>query len=520
MEVEVADDRSDMEHGLIKTRLLQGAALAGMAGAGYVAAKVHSVLSGLSEPRAPFVWKPERGRAVFLKGANVVDVKRGQVLKERGVLYRDGQITELVATRDLDKVKADRTFDFSGKYVIPGLINCHVHALMPGVGLIDLPVLLSVKRQAVRNMEESAIHGVTTVRDASGVAGLLNDLTEAIEGLEVLGPRIVGCGPCLKPRGGYPEFTRRLPGFASEKVGDTCIYVTTPESAREAVRCAVDQGARFIKLFLDDVTLFYGDKPLPVIDDECIQAVVDEAHRLGRRVAAHQSLLRGFRRAVRLGIDDFEHLPVDEFLEESDVKAYMQGEHHLTPTACVSMALGIAREGHPLGDDQMVRDMQAERRRVIHELEPVFAEDAVIRSNAKMIEKYESGKAEKGMGAKSMSDAERYIESFKKRNPNIHTMYEAGATICCGNDGGTPLSWPGTLSVEMRMMSYLGMSDIDILRSATINGASLLDMENELGTIEPGKLADMVVLSADPTKDIRNAERVEAVFRSGILLHE
>ncbi|MHB8896886.1 MAG: amidohydrolase family protein, partial [Candidatus Geothermincolia bacterium] len=509
----MARERSGSEHGPVKTRLVQGAALAGVAGAGYLAAKVHSVRSGLSEPKAPFQWKPDRGRTVLLKGANLVDVRRGQVLKERGVLYRDGQIVEVVATRDLGKATADRTFDCSGKFIIPGLINCHVHALMPGVALIDLPVILSVKRQAVRNMEESAIHGITTIRDASGVAGLLNEISEAIEGQDILGPRVIGCGPCLKPRGGYPEFTRKLPGFASDKWGDTCLYVTTPESARAAVRCAVDQGARFIKLFLDDRSLFYGAKPLPVIDDESVKAILDEAHRLGRRVTAHQSVMDGFHRAVRLGIDDFEHLPVDGILTASDVKAFMKGEHHITPTACVSMALGIAREGHPLGGEEMVMAMQSERERVVHEVQPVFAEDAVIRSNARMIEMYESGKAARGMGAKSMSDPERYIDSFNEHNPNIHTMYEAGATICCGNDGGTPLSWPGTLSVEMRMLEYLGMSTMDILRGATINAASLLDMENELGTIEPGKLADLVVLSADPTKDVRNVERVEAVFR-------
>lgn len=508
---------SDAEK-VARKRLAQGAALAGAAGAGYLAAKAHSVFAGLSEQRPPFKWKPERGQTVFLKGANVVDVKRGQVLKERGVLYRDGQITGLVATRDLEKVEADSVFDYRGRFIIPGLINCHAHALMPGVGLFDLPVLLSLKRQAVRNMEECAFSGVTTVRDASGVAGLLRELSDAVENHRVLGPRIVGCGPCLKPRGGYPEFSRKLPGKAAEKAGDTCLYVNSPESGREGVRRAVEQGARFIKVFLDDISLFYGARPLPVIDDESLLAVIDEAHRLGRRVAAHQSLLSGFRRAVRLGIDDFEHLPVDGRLEAPDIEAYMEGDHHCTPTACVSMALGIAREGHPLGDDAMVADMQAERRRVIHDLQPTVAELPVIRSNARMVRMFESGRAEGSLIARSLSDPERYIRSFNNRNPNIHAMYEAGARICCGNDGGTPLSWPATLSVEMRMLKYLGMSDIDILRSATVNGASLLDMAGELGSVEPGKLADLVVLSADPTRDIRGVERVEAVFRSGVLL--
>jgi imidazolonepropionase-like amidohydrolase len=98
-------------------------------------------------------------------------------------------------------------------------------------------------------------------------------------------------------------------------------------------------------------------------------------------------------------------------------------------------------------------------------------------------------------------------------------MYEAGAKFCCGNDGGVPLTWPGTLAIEMGLLEYLGVSRADVLRSATINAASLIDMESELGSIEAGKLADIVLLSENPFDDIRAVERVEAVFRSGVLLH-
>jgi imidazolonepropionase-like amidohydrolase len=510
---------AERENSRVRTRLLQGAAVAGAAGGALLAAKVSSVLAELSEPQAPYTWKPERGRTILLTKANVVDVKRAQVLKERGVLFRDGQIIDVVATRDLDKVSADRTFDCSGLFLIPGLINCHVHSMMPGAALINLPLILSVKRQTVRNMEECAIHGVTTVRDASGIAGLLGEITEMIERLEMLGPRVVGCGPALKPKGGYPEFTRKLPGFVTDRYGDACLYVNAPESGREAVRCAVEQGARFIKLFFDDRSLFYGHKPLPVIEDETVIAIVDEAHRLGRRVAVHQSQMNGFRRAVKLGVDDFEHVPIDEVFKPSDIKSFMAGDHQITPTVSVGMALGLAHPGHPALQDPLVAAMQAERERLIHELQPAFAEPAVIRSNAKMVRLYMEQKANKGMGAKSMFDPDLYLDSFANKNPNIGLLYEAGATLCCGNDGGTPMGWPGMLFVEMELLEWFGISRADILRAATINAAKLLDMESELGSVETGKLADLVLLSADPTKDIRNVERVEAVFRSGVLLH-
>jgi len=510
---------SDRDNGRLKARLAQGAAVAGVAGAGYLAAKVHSVRSGLSTLRPPFDWKPEHGHSVHLRGANLIDVQRGQVLKERGVVFRDGVITELVATRDLDKVEADRTFDCSGLFMIPGLINCHVHAMMPGAAMIDMSLILSVKRQTLRNLEDCPVHGVTTVRDASSIALLLNDISQLVEQLELLGPRVVGCGPALKAKGGYPEFSRKLPGFIASKYGDLAINVDSPESGRWAVRSAIDQGARFIKLFFDDRSLFYGHKPLPVIDDESVKAIIDEAHRLGRKVAVHQSELEGFRRAVRLGVDDFEHLPIDGFLEPADVKAFMKGDHGLTPTLSVGMVLGIAAKGHPARKDPLVEAMQAEREMIFRELAPAFSEDAVMRSNRKMLAYYLCGKPGQGIGAKSMFDPDLYLDSFSMKNPNLAMMYEAGANICCGNDGGTPFSWPGMIAEEMKVLEWFGMSRPDIMRAATIRAARLLDMETELGSIEEGKLADIVLLSADPLKDIRAVEQVEATFRSGVLLY-
>ena len=104
----------------------------GIVGAGYVAGRAAAVRAGLSEPRRPFEWRPERGKSVLLRRANVIDVSRGQVLKERGVLFRDGQITGVLATRDVEKAQADTVIDCQGLFVIPGLVNCHCHPLMPG----------------------------------------------------------------------------------------------------------------------------------------------------------------------------------------------------------------------------------------------------------------------------------------------------------------------------------------------------------------------------------------------------
>jgi len=503
----------------IEKTAISGAALAGAAAAGYIASRVRSVRAGLSSPARPYAWKPGRGQSVLLKGADLIDVKRGQTLHERGVLFKDGQIVDIVSTRDLDKVTADRTFDCRGLFIMPGIINAHCHALMPGAALVSLDLLLSLKRQAARNLEECAIHGVTTVRDATSLPLVLGKLGQRTETLEILGPRIVGCGPSLIPRGGYPDFARQVPpGFAS-RYGDPSIYVKGPESARLAVRLAVEQGARYIKIFFDDRSLFFGAKPLAVLDDETVRALVDEAHRLGRRVGVHQTQLTGYRRALKLGVDDLEHIPTDKKLTDKDVERFMKGDHCITPTASVIMALGIAPEGHPARVDPLVETMQLARQHFLRYTCPTVSEQAVVRSNLKLAKLYNDGFPADSLGAKSLFDNELMVEALATGTPNILKLYEAGARICCGNDGGTPLSFPGTLFTEMEIMDWIGISKADILKSATINGAHLLDMEGELGSIETGKLADIVVLSSNPLKDIGAVEAVEAVFRSGTLLH-
>jgi imidazolonepropionase-like amidohydrolase len=493
---------------------------AGAAAAGCVAGRARGVTAGLSRPRPPFAWKPERGHSVFLKGAGVVDVKRGRILRERGILFRDGQIADIVATRDIDKVEAGRTFDCRGMFAMPGLINSHCHMLMPGAAMLGFDFIISVKRQALRNLEECATHGVTTVRDASGLPLLLDEASRSVDSLEILGPRVVSCGPGLVAPGGYPDFSRPLPAWLDRKYGSPCIYVTDADSARLAVRKAVDQGARFIKIFFDDRSFFFGRKPLNTMDDQTVLALIEEAHGLGRRVAVHQSQLSGFRRAVRLGVDDLEHIPADGELEERDIDAFMKGGHNITPTASVGFALGIAPPGHPARSNLLVEQVQVARDQLLSRVMPSLTEEAVARSNLKMVRTYmECAPGARPKGGSLMFDNELFIEALERSSPNVSKLYEAGAKFCCGNDGGTPLSFPGYLVVEMEIMEWLGVSRRDILRSATINAAGLLDLEGELGSLEAGKLADILVLSANPLEDVRAVERVEAVFRSGILLH-
>jgi imidazolonepropionase-like amidohydrolase len=497
----------------------RGAVVGGVAAGTWLAAHNRAVRATLTEPRRPFVWKLPRGRSVLLRGVDVVDVARGVTLRGRGILFRDGQISEVVSTRDLGKVEADRAFDCSGLTAIPGIINCHCHMLMPGASMVGLDLLLAVKRQALRNMEECVTHGVTTVRDAAGVVKVMGELARRAETMEILGPRVITCGPSLMAKGGYPDFARQLPAVFARKWGDLGIYVHDPESGRLAVRSAVEQGARFIKMFFDDRSLFMSRKQLNVPDDATVRAVVEEAHRLGRRVGVHQTQVQGFRRAVKLGVDDFEHVPRDNKLTDGDVSRFMKGDHYLTPTASVILALAFAPEGHPARSDPLVETLQLAREHLMRHTMPTVAEEPVARANFKLAELYAGGRPSRRFGSGRMVDNEVYVKGASVAAANVMKLYRAGAKVCVGNDGGTPMSFPGTLFTEMEIMEWIGIPRRDILKGATTYAAELLDMTGEIGSIEKGKLADIVLLSGNPLDDIRAVKDVEAVFRSGALLY-
>jgi imidazolonepropionase-like amidohydrolase len=518
----VAKKAGEAEKGRRVSRFVRRAvALQAVVGATWAAAKVRGVLDALSEPREPLAWKPEAGRSVLLAGCDVIDVLRGRRLRERGILYRDGVITGIVATRDLGKASADRVFDCTGLVAIPGLINCHCHTMMPGAFTLGYDLGLSLKRQVLRNIEECPVHGVTTVRDTASMPLLFAELARRTEEFELLGPRMIGCGSGIKTPGGYPDFTRTMPEFLARRYGQFTLEITDPESGREVVRLLDEQGARFFKLAFDDQSLFFGHKSLTVPDDETVRAVIKSAHALGKRVCVHQTQLQGFRKALRTGIDDFEHLPADGLLTDGDVAEFMKCDHHLTPTATVGMCLGIARDGHPaLADNPMAESLQKLRERTQREIGPAVAEPAVVRANdlvAELVKAVSGAKPRFDPRAPMLSDPELLLSG--NGEANIMKLYEAGAKFCCGNDGGVPFTWPGTLFLEMEMLEAIGLAAADVLRAATVNAADLLGVRGELGSLEAGKSADIVLLSADPLADIRAVERVEAVFRSGALLH-
>jgi len=493
--------------------LAMGAALA-------VAGRVAAARRYGTEPREAVQWSPGPGEKVLIINAEIVDVMGGSVLHRRGILIHDGRINDILTEKKVAAASADRTIDAAGMFVIPGLINGHCHMILPSVLDFSPEVMAAVRRQIERNFEECITHGVTTVRDAFAMPKYMRGLAERVESEALMGPRVFSAGPLINVPGGYPDYLPDLPQAITKKWGPAVIRVGTPQEARDAVRRNHEEGSSFIKLAFDDHSLLVGQKPIPVLDDQQLMAIVEEAHERGLKVSAHHRFRRAFVRGTQFGLDGLEHLPGDEVLDDAEVEAFVAGGHHIVPTIQVAWALSGYSKNDPYLDDPMVQNALANRLETVRSVYPALCEPPIHKAMMRMEARLRDASFTERRHLMPMLDPKIFTASFIKGRENLNKLYHAGALIGCGNDGGTPQSIPGLLGQEMILLDrFSDMTPMDILRSATINNARILGVEEELGSVEKGKLADLVLLAGNPLENMECVLHPQAVFKEGKLLY-
>jgi imidazolonepropionase-like amidohydrolase len=500
------------------SRILASAAALGAAFA--VAEPVIEARRLRSEKRSPQVWAPEAGEAFVLKNAEVVDVLTGTVFHKRGILVKDGRIEDILTEKKATAMEGAKVLDAAGSFVIPGLINAHCHMILTSTLTFPPDVLASMGRQFERHFEECITHGVTTVRDVGTLPLLMSRYVDRIESGDLLGPRVYHAGSFVRPPGGYPDFLPAFPSGLSSRVGDFGLSVRTPAEAGEAVEKNLELGASLIKIALDDHSLFVGQKKLPVLDDASLRALVEAAHAKGVKVTAHHRFRAGFLRATEFGLDGLEHLPADEVLDDAEVEAFVAGDRYIVPTAQVGWALCGESNGDPYLDYPQVRQALANRLEVVKGLYPCLCEPAIYKALMGFERSYRDPSYTQKRHLLFTLETRIFTEALVKGLENLNKLYHAGALIGCGNDGGTPQSFPGFLGLEMVILeSSSDMKPIDVMQAATINNARILGMEEELGSVSKGKLADLVLLPGNPLQNMEHILHPSAVFKQGKLVH-
>ena len=404
---------------------------------------------------------PALAKDLVIHAGTLLDGVSATPRHEVSILIKDDRITDIQP--GFVSPAGAEIVDLSKATVMPGFIDCHVHVSQRSPGgenQVEYAVIhneIDVALNASKYVKEMLLQGFTSARDVGGGDATVS-LRNAINAGTVPGPRLWVSLEPMGPTAGHGDNRNGLDAGLSHPGWDNGI-VDTPDMGRQRVREHKRRGADLIKMMPSGGIASVGDDPHRMLmTDEEMKSVVDTAHGLGMKVAAHIYPADAIKHAVMAGIDSVEH---GSF---ADAEAYALMKQHgtyLVPTLTVFDVFYRAALDHP--------DM----------LPP-------------------------GTAAKELANDLKPIQNF----PNA---LKAGVKIAFGTDIGE-----GDHAREFALMTKAGMAPADALFAATRNAADLIGAADKIGSIQPGRFADIVAVSGDPMKDVEEFEKVRFVMKGGV----
>ena len=400
-----------------------------------------------------------------IKCGKLIDGQGGTPLENAVVLIDVDKVKAVGSEKDVAIPPEAQMIDLSDKTVLPGMIDCHVHTYGngdPAPELKNLKELIPYKAlKAVAYAKLDLDAGFTTLRDvgASGFSDIA--AKKAIDNGLHVGPRMQVSGPILSITGGHGD-SQLAPHVEVDP--ELRAVVNSPDEARKAARKHLKHGADLIKMAATGGVLSEGTEPgAQQLSYEEMKAAIDEAKKLGKRTAAHAQGTQGIKEAVRAGISSIEH---GCFLDDEAIEMMLENGTYLVPTLCAPYY--IAEHG------------------------------------------IEGGIPEYGV-RKTKQVMESHGQSFKD-------AYKAGVKIAMGTDAATPFNYHGKNAFELQLMVEAGMKTMDAILSTTKNAAELMGLEDKVGTLEPGKWADIIAVDGNPVEDIKVLQEVKFVMKGGELI--
>ena len=395
-----------------------------------------------------------------LTGARVIDGTGRAAVENATIVIANGKIQEVGASA---KVPAGATrIDVKGKTIIPGLINSHGH--VDAARTSQEPV----RDQLLAQLQMYAQYGITTAYSLGSGAN------DALEGLKLRDEQERG-----------PLDRARL--YSSGLV----IADTTPDAARASVDRNASQKVDIIKIRVD------GDDSNPTkMKPEIYRAVIDEAHKKGLRVASHLFYLKDAMGLMDAGTDIIAHSVRDQDVTPAFIAAVKARNVGYIPT--------------------LTRDLSV----FVYESTPAFFSDPFFLRGRSLYGKQMAQLSEPAQQEKTRNsqEAKSIKVALEQANRNLKILSDAGVPIAMGTDTGANLMgrWQGYFEhVELEMMVKAGMTPMQALVAATSAGDKVMKLDATLGTIQPGKWADLVVLTANPLTDIRNTRQIDSVWIGG-----
>ncbi len=409
---------------------------------------------------------PALAETVYIQAGRVLAVPGEAPLGATTIIVRDGRIDSLIPGYTAPRDSKIRLVDLKNSYVLPGLIDSHVHLTSDTGGIASQleDVTLSPAAQAF-NAWENGIKtlnaGFTTVRNLGDGDGAVLALRDAINDGQVQGPRILDAGASISATSGHMDgslgYRDELRDFFNA-AGNTC---NGAEDCRRAVRLQVARGADVIKFAsTGGVNSRIGAGLGKQMFADEANAIVETAKLFGKKVSAHAHGADGIRLALEAGVDSIEH---GTMLDPETIDAFVDSGAYYVPT--LSTVNGYIER---------------------------------LKANAEAYEPDVRSKIEWRIGITGKS---------------LEILYARGVRIAFGTDAG--VSKHGRNADEFELMVKFGMPPAEAIKAATVNAADLLGLSAEVGTLEPGKSADLIAVKGDPLKDVKVLKQVDFVMLRG-----
>ena len=435
------------------------------------------LLHGCAEKSVQAPATPAEPPAVIFDGAQIWD-GTGTPAVQDAVLVIKGDHIEAVGPRGTVTVPQDaRTIDAKGKTLIPGLINMHGHVGMTK-GLKQSKENYS-KENILAQLKQYARYGVTTVMSLGTDFEAMFDVRGAAKADESPRATVFTAGRGFTGKQGYPAV---LPGNVGIPV-----EVDTVDEVKAHIQELARQKVDMVKIWVDDHWGHYKK-----IRPELYKAIIDEAHRQNLRVMAHLFYLVDAKGLVDAGLDGMAHSVRDREVDAALIKMLKEKRTFAVPTLTREESTFVYAEPPAFLDDPFF-SRWADPEVITTLKDPAW-----------------------GKKVKADPDFSKYPGQLRIGQKNLKKLFDAGVKIAFGTDTGPPARFQGYFEHrELELMVQAGLTPAQALQTATLNAAECLKIEQDYGSLEAGKRADLVLLDADPLEDILNTRKINQVWIGG-----
>lgn len=390
---------------------------------------------------------------IAYRADRLIDGVSDGMVEDAAVLVEDGRIASVGPAGELSGDA--ETIDLGDATLLPGLIDAHVHLVWSASAephsLVESEPRTVTALRCAENMRKHLEAGVTTVRDVGSTDGMAIDIAQAVQLGVLPGPRVVAAGRAIAMTGGHGWF------LGQEADG--------PDAVRSAVRQEIKNGATCIKFMASGGVYGHAEEPgSSQLTIEEMRAGVEEAHKAGKKVAAHAYSAEAINNALEAGVDSIEH---GSFIDWETAEKMRDQGSYLVPTMSVYAAMD--EQGQELGAPEYIQ--------------------------------------------------RKTKEVVAATQEALQTAMEAGVKIVAGTDCGAPGHPHGTLPMELRLMVEAGATPLQAIQSGTSAAAELLGLEAETGSLEAGKSADIIAVGGNPLEDIADLGKVALVVLKGEVMH-